>query len=156
MRPFAPRMLPLTVVLLGCSDTAVPVAESSSSETSSTSTDASAATSSDEVGSTALDSTAASDSSSSDDAAAESSSSSETGTPMPNVCDSDANVEFTVIVSANPSLTTLDGLDALVSTTDLFISGNPLLPQAEAEAFAASVDVAGELVVCGNLDGPPC
>jgi hypothetical protein len=66
------------------------------------------------------------------------------------------NVQFLVAISANPSLTTLDGLDALTTVEDLFISGNPLLPQAEAEAFAATVDVGGEVVVCGNLDGPPC
>lgn len=39
---------------------------------------------------------------------------------------------------------------------DLRIIENPLLPQAEAEAWAAQVDVSGDVTICGNLDGPPC
>jgi len=66
------------------------------------------------------------------------------------------SLEGRLVIAGNPSLVTLDGLDALTSVDEVFIFGNPALPQAEAEAFVASLDVGGASNVCGNLDGPPC
>ncbi len=59
-------------------------------------------------------------------------------------------------ISGNDQLVTLDGLDALASVGALYITNNAMLPQTEAEAFAATIDVAAEVVICGNLDGEPC
>lgn len=64
-------------------------------------------------------------------------------------------IDSRLTITDNPQLTTLAGLDALTSTDDLIISNNPLLPQAEAEAFAETV-TANYVAICGNMDGPPC
>ncbi len=53
------------------------------------------------------------------------------------------SLEGRLVISGNPSLVTLDGLDALTSVDEVFIFGNPALPQAEAEAFVASLAVSG-------------
>jgi hypothetical protein len=54
-------------------------------------------------------------------------------------------------VQGNDVLTSLDGLSSLeVVHGDLDISRNPQLSQSEAEAFAARLDVAGEVIVQGN------
>jgi len=66
-----------------------------------------------------------------------------------------ATIDSRLTITRNSQLTTLAGLDALVGTDELIISDNPLLPQAEAEAFAESV-TANYVAICGNLDGPPC
>lgn len=66
------------------------------------------------------------------------------------------SLEGRLLIAGNPSLVTLDGLDALTSVDEVFIFDNPALPQAEAEAFVASLAVSGTSNVCGNLDGPPC
>jgi len=59
-------------------------------------------------------------------------------------------------ITSNEQLETLDGLDAIVSVGSLYVMNNPALAQAEAEAFASSIDIANETLICGNLDGPPC
>jgi hypothetical protein len=57
----------------------------------------------------------------------------------------------------NPQLVSLAGLEGLLSVEDnLSIHDNPMLPQAEAEAFAAGVDVGGSVTICNNLGGPAC
>lgn len=67
-----------------------------------------------------------------------------------------AEVDAILDISFNDQLVTLDGLDALASVGALYITNNAMLPQTEAEAFAATIDVAAEVVICGNLDGEPC
>jgi hypothetical protein len=59
-------------------------------------------------------------------------------------------------ITSNEQLQTLAGLDAIVSVGALYVTNNPALPQSEAEAFASTIDVANETVICGNLDGPAC
>ncbi len=54
-------------------------------------------------------------------------------------------------VQGNDVLTSLEGLSSLqVVHGDLNISRNPQLSQSEAEAFAARLEVAGEVIVQGN------
>jgi hypothetical protein len=54
-------------------------------------------------------------------------------------------------VQENDVLTSLEGLSGLeVVHGDLNISRNPQLSQSEAEAFAARLEVAGEVIVQGN------
>jgi hypothetical protein len=59
-------------------------------------------------------------------------------------------------ITGNEQLQTVAGLDAIVAVGSLYITGNPALPQSEAEELAATIDVANETVICGNLGGPPC
>jgi hypothetical protein len=58
-----------------------------------------------------------------------------------------------LFVASNATLTEL-GLDALATVRgDLSILANPALPQTDAEAFAANLEVGGAIDVSGNA--PP-
>lgn len=59
-------------------------------------------------------------------------------------------------IVGNPQLVTLAGLRTLVQVGSLYITDNQSLPQSEAEDLAASILVARETVICGNLGGDPC
>lgn len=62
-----------------------------------------------------------------------------------------------LLIIGNSQLSTLAGLENLTEVSgDLRIRDNPMLPQAEAEAWAAGVDVGEDVVICNNLDGPLC
>lgn len=62
-----------------------------------------------------------------------------------------------LFINENAELTTLAGLDNVAGVgQDLSIRNNPMLPQAEAEAWASRVDVGGVITICENLGGPPC
>lgn len=65
-------------------------------------------------------------------------------------------VENGVTLDRNPQLSSLAGADALTHVGSIIIRDNPMLPQADAEAFVATLDVDNGAVVCGNLGGDPC
>jgi hypothetical protein len=65
-------------------------------------------------------------------------------------------VETSLVLSGNPQLTSLAGLESLAHVGSIAITDNPTLPQAEAEAFVATLEVDGGTQVCGNLGGDPC
>lgn len=67
------------------------------------------------------------------------------------------NYAESLLIVENAGLVSLAGLDnVLVVGDNLSIRDNPMLPQAEAEAWAQQVDVGGTVTICGNLDGPSC
>lgn len=60
-------------------------------------------------------------------------------------------------LSVNSELATIAGLDNLSSvTSNLEVTYNPMLPQAEVEAWADGIAIDGDVTICENLDGPPC
>lgn len=62
-----------------------------------------------------------------------------------------------LLIVENAGLVSLAGLENVMVVGDnLSIRNNPLLPQAEAEAWAQQIEVGGAVTICGNLDGPPC
>jgi len=62
-----------------------------------------------------------------------------------------------LVILENAQLTTLAGFGNLMTVGDsLSIHDNPMLPQDEAEAWAAGLDVGTTVTICNNLGGPPC
>ena len=71
--------------------------------------------------------------------------------PEPNPCSNDPKIED------NAALTSLSGLSRLAAVNDdLNIHGNDCQSQEEAEAFAASLSVGGDVTVEGNGVNYPC
>ena len=63
----------------------------------------------------------------------------------------------TLTIGGNASLTSLDGRPSLTTVTWLLlIQDNACLSQAEAEAFAAFINVDGAVTVSGNGADFPC
>jgi hypothetical protein len=57
----------------------------------------------------------------------------------------------------NAALVSLAGTDALITAAFLDIIGNPKLPTATAQAFAAALPVPPAVIhICSNLDGAAC